>query len=327
MELSMSRRNLLTLTAAATAATALSACDKKSTAGSGASGSASAAATAQPIDAAAYDKIIQSGPVADDAVVAACPWAAKIKKAGVLKRGGTNAGELFSLLNPTTGRILGFDAAMGDLLSRYITGGSDVSKLTTLSQTTVDTRETMLQNGTVDIVVATYSITPARAQKIAFAGPYYMSGDAVQVKSSNTSIKSVTDLAGKKVCTESNSTAITSIKQKVPTATVQLFADNDSCVTAVTQGRVDAYVLDQTILLANAVSNPDVTVVGQPFTTDGYGIGLSKSDSTAKAFVNKFLSEIEAKGQWKQLWELCIGPYMKGATAPTPPKLGSVAGS
>ena len=52
----------------------------------------------------------------------------------------------------------------------------------------MDTRETLLQNNTVDTVFATYSITPERAQKVAFAGPYYQSGDAIMVKKDNDSI-------------------------------------------------------------------------------------------------------------------------------------------
>ena len=44
---------------------------------------------------------------------------------------------------------------------------------------------------------ATYSITPERAKKVAFAGPYYRSGDAIMVKTDNTAINSVNDLAGR----------------------------------------------------------------------------------------------------------------------------------
>lgn len=322
---SLSRRNLLTLSASLGAAALVAGCSQKATT-STSSGASASRASGSAISAADYDAIITSGPVASDDVVAACPWAAKIKQTGQIVRGGTNTGQLFSLLNPATGRILGFDAGIGDLLAHYITGGSDVSKLSTLKQTTVDTRETMIQNGTVDVVVATYSITPARAQKVAFAGPYFTSGVAVQVQSSNDSITSVEDLAGKKVCTETNSTAITAIKEKIPTAQVQLFTDNDSCVSALTQGRVEAYILDQSILLSNAVANPGVKVVGEPFTTDAYGIGLTKSDPTAKAFVNSFLEQIEAQGQWKALWDLCLSAYVQG-DAPTPPKIGSVEGS
>ncbi|WP_051209340.1 transporter substrate-binding domain-containing protein [Propionicicella superfundia] len=226
-----------------------------------------------------------------------------------------------------TGRVIGFDAGIGDLLSRYITGGDDPSKLTQLSITTVDTRETMLQNNTVDIVVATYSITEKRAQKIAFAGPYYSSGASIQVRSDNTAISSVSDLEGKTIATESNSTGIQAIEDHVKSPKdVLLFADNDSCIQAVSQGRADAYVLDEAILLGNAVKNDQVKVVGQPFTSDPYGVGLNKDDPSAKAFVNDFLTKIFESGDWLKLWQATVGVYVSGGT-PTPPALGSVKGS
>ena len=324
-----SRRGLLYVAAGSTATLALAACSSgappTAPPATGSAGSSSSAGGDRQMSQDAYDAIIKGGPVADAATVSANPWATKIKNQGFIKRGGTTTGAIFSIKDPTTGRIVGFDAGIGDLLAHYITGGTDVSKLTQVAQTSVDTRETMLQNNTVDIVVATYSITTARAQKVAFAGPYYASGDSIQVKSDNTTIKSVTDLQGKKLVTESNSTAITAIEKFVPGNTPTLFADNDSCVAAVQQGRADAYVLDEAILLGNAVKNPDLKVVGTPFTTDPYGVGLNKDDPAAKAFVDAFLQKIFDSGDWLKLWKATVGLYVEAV--PTPPKIGSVQGS
>ncbi len=321
-----SRRGLLYVAAGSSAAVALAACSSGAPPTPVGSGSASGPTNSnRQISQDAYDAVIKSGPVADASVVSASTWATKIKGQGYIKRGGTTTGAIFSLKDPTTGRISGFDAGIGDLLAHYITGGADVSKLTQVAQTSVDTRETMLQNNTVDIVVATYSITLPRAQKIAFAGPYYSSGDSIQVKADNTTIKSVTDLAGKKLVTESNSTAITAIGKYVPGNTPTLFADNDSCVAAVQQGRADAYVLDESILLGNAVKNPDLKVVGTPFTIDPYGVGVSKDDPAVKAFVNTFLQKIFDSGDWLKLWKATVGVYVEAA--PSAPKIGSVPGS
>ena len=112
------------------------------------------------------------------------------------------------------------------MLAHYITGKTDVKALTKLTITSVDTRETLLQNNTVDAVFATYSITPERAQKVAFAGPYYQSGDSIMVKKDNDAIKTVDDLNGKTVATESNSTAALAVKKVAPKAKVLLFKDD-----------------------------------------------------------------------------------------------------
>ena len=65
-----------------------------------------------------------------------------------------------------------------------------------------ENREPFLQNGTVDLVVATYSITDERqARSSASAGPYYVTGQELLVrKDDNVDHRARTTLAGKKVC-------------------------------------------------------------------------------------------------------------------------------
>jgi glutamate transport system substrate-binding protein len=273
-----------------------------------------------------YDSIVTGGPTASDAAIQASAWAQAVKKQGFIRRGGTDTGPLFSLKDPTTGKTTGFDAGLSQMLAHYITGKTDVPNLEKLTITTVNTRETLLQNHSVDTVIATYTITEPRAQKVDFAGPYYQSGDAIMVKADNTSIKTVDDLHGKNVATESNSTAALALKQTVPDAQVTLFQEDAECVAAVQQGRVDAYVLDQGILISDASTNKQVKVVGQPFTQEPYGIGLPKDQPDAKKFVNDFLQKIYADGSWAKLWKATIGTIVQG-DAPKPPTIGSVPGS
>jgi glutamate transport system substrate-binding protein len=314
------RRMAPALAAVGLASVALTGCG-----GSGSTPAAPGAASNTP-SSDAYDKIITSGPVADASAVSASTWAQAIKTQGFLREGGTDTGPLFSLKDPTTGRLTGFDAGLAQMLAHYITGKTDVQKLTQLTITTVDTRETLLQNNSVDAVFATYTITPARAQKVDFAGPYYESGDAIMVAAGNTTIKSVSDLHGKKVATESNSTAALALQQMVPDANVTLFQEDAECVAAVQQGRVDAYVLDQGILISDASTNNQVKVVGQPFTQEPYGIGLPKGQGGAKQFVDNFLTAIYASGDWAKLWKATIGTVVSG-DAPAPPTIGSAPGS
>jgi glutamate transport system substrate-binding protein len=273
-----------------------------------------------------YDAIIQGAPVASASTVDANSWAKKIKRQGYLRVGGTDAGPLFSIKDIKTGELTGFDAGLSQMLSRYITGKNDVKSLTKLTITTVDTRETLLQNGTVDAVFATYTITPDRAKKVDFAGPYYESGDAIMVKAGNSSIKTVGDLNGKNVVTETDSTAALAIKKAAPQAKVILFQNDAECVAAVQQGRADAYVLDQGILISDASNNKAVKVVGQPFTQEPYGIGLAKNDPAAKAFVDAWLKVIFADGQWAKLWQGTVGTVVSGSP-PAVPSIGSVPGS
>jgi glutamate transport system substrate-binding protein len=295
-----------------------------STLGLTACGNDTSALSSNNTDVSSYDKIISDAPVADAAVVDQNAWAKKIKDRGSLKMGGSDSGPLFSMKDPASGKLTGFDAGLAQMLSHYVTGKADGP--IELSITTVDTRETLIQNGTVDTVFATYSITPERAKKVAFAGPYYRSGDAVMVKSDNTDITGVKDLNGKKIATQQGSTTAARIKKDAPSAQVNLFPDDAQCLAALKTGRVDAYVLDQGILISNASTDKTLKVVGEPFSDDYYGIGLTRQDPKAKEFVNTWLKKIEDDGSWAKLWKATIGTVVSGE-APEPPEIGSVEGS
>ncbi|WP_136192196.1 MULTISPECIES: glutamate ABC transporter substrate-binding protein [Actinomyces] len=303
----LTRRTLLTAAGAASLAAVLAACADSSG------------------DDSDYDAVINSGPVAADDVVAASTWASAVKQAGVLKTGGTKTSEVFSIEDPATGQISGFDAALAQALARYIIGGDDARSLLEVTQVTSDTRETMIENGQVDAVFATYTITPERAEKISFAGPYYSSGQSVLVRADESGINGVDDLAGVKVAVQSNSSSGPALDEAAPDAEQVQFTDHPSCVAALEAGQVDAYVVDQSLELSEVQSNDGVKIVGEPFTEDPYGIGLPK-DSDAQAFVNTFLQTIYDDGTWNAIWAATIGAII-GGDAPEPPVIGSVPGS
>ncbi|WP_332814424.1 glutamate ABC transporter substrate-binding protein [Ramlibacter sp.] len=272
-----------------------------------------------PIDAAAFDSLVAQGPVSDAATIAASQWASRIKQAGMLRLGGTQTSNLFSLLNEKDGRIRGFDAGLAQLLTRYILGDGSRYKFT---QVTSSTREQVLINDQVDVVLATYSITPARAEKISFAGPYYTSQAGVLVKSNNKAIQSYQDLAGKKAATQAGSTGPAILAQFAPKAIVQEFQTHQEAVDALRQGRVDAYVTDHTLLLnVLSLGTGESRLAGAPFgPQDPYGIGLPKG-SDGVAFVNGFLKKIEADGTWARLWTVSIGQRTGSTNVPTPPPI------
>jgi glutamate transport system substrate-binding protein len=310
---SVSRRNFLALVGLAGAAAALGA------------NVALAADEAEEdktvaIDAEAFDELIAAGPVADDDVIAASEWATAVKEAGVLRVGGTRTSALFSQLNEEDNSLRGFDAGLYELLARYILGDETAYELT---QVDSSTRESVLQNDQVDITVATYSITPARAELISFAGPYYSSQQAILVKAGNDDIQGVEDLAGKIVATQSGSTGPEILEEYAPDATVQEFQTDQEARAALELGRVDAYVTDYTLLLNAMVKNPDTyQIAGDVFgPDDSYGLGLPL-DSDGVDFVNDFLQLIEDEGIWADLWQIAIGDRTGIEEAPEPPALG-----
>ena len=271
------------------------------------------------LDTAAFDKLVAGGEKADDSTIAASKWATSVKEAGVLKIGGTKTSNLFSQQNEKDGKIRGFDAGLAQLLAQYILG--DPSKVE-VTQVDSSTREKVIENKQVSAVFATYSITPEREKVISFAGPYYTSHQGVLVSAKNTDITGIDSLAGKKVATQAGSTGPEVLKKFAPKADVQEFQTHQEAVTALTQGRVDAYVTDYTLLL-NAVNqdSKNVKIAGKEFgDADPYGIGLPK-DSDGVAFVNAFLKKVEDEGTWAKLWTLTIGDRTKTTEVPTPPAI------
>lgn len=152
------RRQVLGAAAAGVAALGLTACGGEPAPAPAGSDDANASEDQEPaaLDAKAYDKLIASGAVADDATIAASTWAQKIKDTGVMRLGVVQTSMLFSLLNEKDGKLRGFDAGLSQLLVRYILG--DESKFES-TQVTSDTRESVLQNDQVDAVFATYSLS------------------------------------------------------------------------------------------------------------------------------------------------------------------------
>ena len=257
------------------------------------------------IDKDAYSKIISSGPVASDADIMTNEWASSVKESGVLRVGGTMTSQLFSLMDEKDGKVRGFDAGLFQLLTRYIFGDETKCEIT---QVDAGSRESVLENGEVDIVCATYSITDSRKQLVDFAGPYYASKQGILVTAGNDKIHRVDDLAGKAVATQSGSTGPEILAKYAPEATILEYETDAEARLALEQGLVDAYVTDYTLLLNAMVQSPHLyQIAGEQFgSEDDYGIGLPK-DSSGTAFVNSFLKTIEEDGIWEELWHVCIG--------------------
>jgi glutamate transport system substrate-binding protein len=178
-------------------------------------------------------------------------------------------------------------------------------------------REPFIQQGTVDLVIATYTINDDRKKKVDFAGPYFIAGQDLLVKSDNTTITGPTTLDGKKVCSVTGSTPAGRIKTEHPKAQLQLFDTYSKCVDALANSSVDAVTTDDIILAGYAAQSQfagKLKVVGQPFSTEPYGIGLKKDDKASCDKINEILKKAATDGRYKKAWDVTLGK--SGKTAP-----------
>ena len=228
---------------------------------------------------------------------------------------------LFGLKNPLTGAIEGFDVEIAKIMAQGIYGGSlaDAAKHIQFVETVSKVREPSIQEGKVDIVVATYTINNTRKQVVDFAGPYYIAGQDIMVRKDDTSIKSVTDLNGKKVCSVQGSTSLANVAAKAPKADLSITFDSYSkCAEALKDGRVQAETTDNVILAGLVKDNKDAfRLVGAPFTTEPYGIGLKKGDDAFRQFLNDRIEASYRDGSWSAAYDRTVGTA--GIPAPPPP--------
>lgn len=163
-------------------------------------------------------------------------------------------------------------------------------------------REAMLQNGDVDYIVASYSITDERKKVVDFAGPYFVAGQDLLVRKDETGIDGPKDLNGKRLCSMTGTTSAVNVKEKFAKQT-QLMEQPGmaECATALLSGIVDAATTDDIILagLASA-SRGRLRVVGKPFTQEYYGIGVKKGNTELKNKINNAITDMIQDGSWQR---------------------------
>jgi glutamate transport system substrate-binding protein len=239
---------------------------------------------------------------------------AKLHDAGAITIGTKFDQPLFGLVGPD-GTPVGFDVEIGKLIASKL--GIDASKIKWV-ETVSANREPFIQNGTVDLVVATYTINDKRKEAVSFAGPYYTAGQDILVLAGNPEgIKGPEDLKGKNVCSVAGSTSEKNIaKYEVKLITTDTYSN---CLEPLRNGAVIAVTTDNVILAGLAAQNEgEFEVVGNPFTSEPYGIGLAHDDTAFRNFINDVLEASYADGTWKSLWEATAGKVL---ATPEPPKV------
>jgi glutamate transport system substrate-binding protein len=236
-----------------------------------------------------------------------------IQDKGVLKVGTKFDQPLYGE-KQINGEITGFDVEIAKIIAKAL--GVKAEFVEAVSKN----REPFIKAGTVDIVVATYTINDKRKKEVSFAGPYYQTGQSILVKADNTTITKKEDLAGKRVCSVEGSTPADRIKTLVPTAKLTLFAAYGECVEGIKNGQLDAMTTDEAILLGLVSKNEgELKVVGEQFSVEPYGIGLKLDDKTFRDFVNDTLEKAQSDGSYKEAYDKTVGKV--APEMPTPPAI------
>jgi glutamate transport system substrate-binding protein len=289
----MKRSRIPLIALAAASALALSAC-----ASGGGGGDAGGEATATPEPAPTF---------AEGSTMAA------LSEAGTITIGTKFDQPLFGLMGPS-GTPEGFDVEIGKIIASELGIAEDGIEW---KESVSANREPFIQNGEVDIVIATYTINDKRKEVVSFAGPYYMAGQSILVLADNEDIESEDDLVGQPVCSVTGSTPAAKLAEIG--AEPVLTDTYSNCLEPLRSGAVVAVSTDNVILAGLAAQNEgEFKVVGEPFTEEPYGIGLALDDTDFRMWINDVLEKAYEDGRYEEAWNATAGTVLPFVDPPAP---------
>lgn len=240
----------------------------------------------------------------------------KIQKRGTLIVGVKYDQPSFGLLNPMTGEPEGFDIEIARLVAKDLTGSE---KNIRFVETVTANREAFIQQGKVDMVVATYVVTEKRKKKVSFAGPYYDTGVSIMTRKSDRSIRGAADLNDRSVCVAQGSLSAEIVPEVAPKARLAEFSAYSYCAQALKDKRVDAMVTSESILIGLERQSPDeLAVVPGHLKPEEAAIGFTKGDTRMHHYLDALLDKIIQNGQWARAYRETVGKVTHDT--PHPPK-------
>ena len=211
---------------------------------------------------------------------------------------------LMGQLDPISRKVDGLDVAIGKEIAKEL--GLREEQIEFVEAVSAN-RIPFLKEDKADLIISTMTINAERKLEIDFSRPYFLAGQSILVKRDNNSIRTVTDLNGKKVCSAAGSTSEKNVKEKAPGSELTTFPTYSACVSAMKDGRTDAVSTDDIILAAFAAADKDLKLVGGQFTTEPYGIGVKKGKTDLVKFIDDLLAKMLSDGRWEKIYQKYLG--------------------
>ena len=165
-----------------------------------------------------------------------------------------------------------------------------------------------LQGKNIDVIASGMSITPERAQKVAFSKPYYKSGLTIVVKADNQTIKGFPDLEGKKIGVQIGTTAAAAAT-KIKGASVREFNATSDAYMELKAGGVDAVVNDLPVNqdYLKKSGGKDAKMVGEIQDAEDYGIAVELNNKELVAKIDKALETLKQNGEYEKIYVKWFG--------------------
>ena len=207
----------------------------------------------------------------------------------------------FGLQDAATGEFSGLEIDLAYALAeRMGLSAEDV----TFEAVTAKTRGPLLDNGQLDVVIATFTIKPERLEQWNFSDPYYQDEVGLLVKK-DSGIESLADLDGKVVGVAQGATSKDAVLAEATAQGITVefleFATYPEINAALESGRVDAFSVDKSIL--SGYVTEDSVILEDGFSPQDYGIASKLGTDDLRDFINEMLAEMESNGEMAALLE------------------------
>jgi polar amino acid transport system substrate-binding protein len=250
-----------------------------------------AAAIGSAHPAATTGPTAKSGPAAAEAALPTLP--ANIKSRQRFVVGVKCDAPPFGYIN-VQGRNAGFDVEIAKWFARYAFGRE--SRVSYVCAPT-PAREPLLTTDRVDLVISTFTYTADRDTRIDFSRAYYKATGRLLVKNDGP-VQSLANLSGRKVATTSGSIYDRWLKRCFPNTEVIVADSFTNAALAFNQGRADALMWDDTVLVGVAAADRSAKLTNDTFLALPYGIGIKQGNTALKRWVDSRLELMRKKDRF-----------------------------
>ena len=206
--------------------------------------------------------------------------------------------------NLVDGKVVGIEADLLALICAEL--GYEIE----YAQIAFDSVIPGVQTGKYDCGVSGISITPDRALNVLFTTPYCLAAQCIVVKADST-IAGKADLTGKTIAVQSGTTAEAFCLEN--NYTVDSYEANADAKTALTTGKVDAWVVDDLTAAEMCKNDTTVKILDEHMTTEPYAFAFNFDDEVLVMKFDAVIEKLIANGKVAEIFAKYDAPY----TAPT----------
>lgn len=201
-----------------------------------------------------------------------------------------------------SGDVAGIDAEIANYIGEQL--GLEVS----CEDMQFDSIIPAVTSGKADLGIAGMTVTEDRLVNVNFSTPYISAGQVIIVKN-DSPITGVADLAGKTIGVQLGTTGDTYVTDpaNVEGATVERYNKGFEAVQALTQGKIDAVVIDNEPAKSFVATGDGIKILDEPVTEEEYAIAVSKDNEELLEAVNDVIADMEENGKLEEIISKYIG--------------------